>query len=147
MSFWFFCHWPTFWLGTFSLVVMGSDQCSGSYYFRFNPKQLTSTLVLQDVHCAQETQSSHVVICAEMNLRPWASFIPTIEVDGRQHSQRRLREHFSAQLCKINQVINQIKPKQIKIKQEILVLSVLSAALWYLIHFQGEIKPKHCKSL
>lgn len=47
-------------------------------------------------------------------LRPWASFIPTIEVDGRQHSQRRLREHFSAQLCKIN---------------------------------QGEIRPKHCKSL
>jgi len=36
-------------------------------------------------------------------LRPWASFIPTIEVDGRQHQQWKLRDYFSDQLCKIYQ--------------------------------------------
>ena len=37
-------------------------------------------------------------------VRPWASFIPTIEVDGLQHRQWKLRDFFSAQLCSIYQL-------------------------------------------
>ena len=38
-----------------------------------------------------------------LTLRPRATFIPTIEVDGEQHRQWKLRDFFSAELCRISQ--------------------------------------------
>jgi len=35
------------------------------------------------------------------NLQPRMTFVPTIEVDGRQHHQRSLRRYFARQLCNL----------------------------------------------
>ena len=67
------CHFDFFVIGphlTFSLVVMGSHQCSGSYYHRFNPKQLTSTLALQGVHCGAHGTTLCLVCTGQCHFHP-----------------------------------------------------------------------------
>ena len=71
-------------------------------------------------------------------VRPRASFIPTIEVDGRQHQQWKLRDYFSAQLCRIYQVNFDLLNLESQLSMFTFVFSM---------YFQGEMRPEHCTNL
>ena len=79
----------------------GTDSCTqviGTAQTKRNIQKYILTLSRSE--CQLEFKDSkHWLI-----VRPRASFIPTIEVDGRQHQQWKLRDYFSAQLCRIYQV-------------------------------------------
>ena len=110
----------------------------------------THALRWSEEHKQKETVRMHFNIVEEWMLvkcedsrhwlivRPWASFIPTIEVDGRQHQQWKLRDYFSAQLCKIYQV----DLKLLNFKSELSKIAFV-----YSMYFQGGMRPEHCKSL
>ena len=55
-------------------------------------------------HCAtsEEGQKLHYKAGVKTdNLQPPVSFIPTIEIDGSQHSQKALLKNFKQEICRI----------------------------------------------